>query len=1309
MKCSDCGHENQPGAGSCRQCGRPLAIICPRCGATLETQARFCGQCGTPVLSVDQPIAGATAVVGPSRVAPQPEPPPPSSAPAQGERKLVTILFTDIVGSTRLAGRLDPEEWKEVVGGAHRRVSQAVVRYGGTIAQLLGDGVLAFFGAPLTHEDDPLRAVRAALEIQDSIESYRHDLQGLVDNFQMRIGLHTGLVVVGLVGDQLHREYLALGDPVNLAARLQSAAQPGRVLLSQATAALVESFFDLDPVGPLTLKGKEAPVAAFQVTGFKPSPESPRGLPGVQTPLIGRDPELASLRSALSALRLGQGQLVALLGEAGIGKTRLMQEARALASVPSPDGDPTPPTRWIEGRALSYGESLSFWSITQLLLSDLGLSDGEPEVRISVALKRRIRSLFGDQRQDVEPYLLSLMGLPLQGEAADSLRQLDGEARKHQTILALASYLEKAALANPTIILLEDTHWLDPSSLEAIETLLPITDRAPLMIALLMRPERQHGSWRLKIKMQSDYAHRLTEISLHPLDPGQSNQLAAELLATRQPDDRLRSILLDRAGGNPFYLEELIRDLMERGLILRGPAALQLAEADLDSTIPATLQGVLSGRIDRLPEADRRVLQMASVIGQSFLFRILQAVCDDTRNLEPSLASLQRAEFLRQVGGLPEREYAFRHSLTQQAAYQSLLLEQRRTIHLKVGQALEFLFPERRQEFLGLLAHHFELAGAADRAVGYLLEAGDRARLGEELPEAAGYYRRALPFLMEAEDWQQAARTWLKLGLVHQADFDFEAAHEANEAAFALERRRITAREPGRDKPGGTQGKRGPVTLRISFISSGMPLQLDPAGASEPVMMNFQTQLFAGLTELDAETNVVPHVARSWEILEGGRRYVFHLRDDVYWTDGQPVTADDFEWAWKWILAPETHAFLSQLLDPVAGARDYRTGRNPDPRSVGVRSLDPGTLEVVLEAPIPHFLYLTADPLAHPMPRHVMERYGKAWTTPEHFVSNGAFCLTSFREGRARLARNPGYFVEFLGNLEAIEWSSGLDAESGVKALASDQMDILAAVQPTLVPTTFPPENMRTCPEFSTLALALRPTRPPLDNPQVRRALALALDQTEFADKFVGRGNPPATGGYIPRGMAGHSPNQSLPHDPNLARHLLAEAGYRDGRGFPSLLMSHWEGWWADSAAWIAAEWRRHLGIEITHHALPVKMDTMTCEPLEAGVVMRGWMADYPDPFSFLRQSNLIVGLMAAGWRDAEYEAMVERAAQTIDRPRRMATYRRADRWLVAEQALIVPLRYGTSGSDLVMPWVHGYKANAMRVARLKEVSIAPH
>jgi ABC-type oligopeptide transport system substrate-binding subunit/class 3 adenylate cyclase len=1310
MKCPDCKAENLPGAAYCKSCGRQLTVACTNCGAPLDPEARFCSQCGTPVSAVGQPAAAAPAAIELPRKPPEPpaQPSPPSIGPIQGERKLVTILFSDIVDSTRIAASLDPEEWKEVVSGAHRRVSQAVVHYGGTIAQLLGDGVLAFFGAPVTHEDDPLRAVRAALEIQRAIDGYRQDLQGLVDNFQMRIGLHTGQVVVGQVGDQAHREYLALGDPVNLAARLQSAAQPGRVLLSQATADLVGSFFDLDPVGPLSLKGKQAPVAAFQVAGLKPSPQSPRGLPGIQTPLIGRDAELSSLQAALSALRLGQGQAVALLGEAGIGKTRLMQEARALISSSLSDGDAPPPIRWLEGRALSYGESLSFWAINQLLLSDLGLSDGEPEVRISVALKRRIRSLFGDHAQEVEPYLLSLMGLPLEGEAAEAIRQLDGETRKHQTILALASYLEKAAQATPTVLLFEDAHWLDPSSLETVESLLPITDRAPLMVALLMRPERQHGSWRLKMKMEGEFPHRYTEIRLSPLDPDQSMRLAGELLATARSDDRLQRTLLDRAGGNPFYLEELIRDLMERGLIVRGPDALQLAEADLDSAIPTTLQGVLSGRIDRLPEEDRRLLQLASVIGQTFLLRLLEAICDDAKSLEPSLASLQRAEFLRQVGGLPEREYAFRHSLTQQAAYQSLLLEQRRTIHLKVGQALERLFPERRQEFLGLLAHHFELAGAADKAVACLLEAGDQARLSEELPEAASYYRRALPFLMEADDWRGASHTWLKLGLVHHADFDFKAAHVANETAFALAGRRAHNRLLRARPAEGALTAANQNTLRIALQLP--PVTLDPGVVDESVEVNIATQIFAGLTELDSENNILPHVARSWEVLDGGRRYLFHLRDDARWTDGKPVTAYDFEWAWKRNLSPTKEAYLAYLLDPIAGAQNFRKGLCPDPDSVGIRALDAATLEVKLEAPTAYFIYLTAHPITYPLPKWRISRLGKAWWKPETIISNGPFRLGSLNESEISLIRNRGYFTNFNGNIDRVEYRFFDDGDSRLRRYLEGRVDVAYCYQEDKIPDEIRSEYLSSALQLGLTMLLFLPTRRPLNDCRVRKALAHALDRGILL-KRIGSGRcAPAYGGIIPLGMAGHSPGIALPHNPDLARNLLADAGYPGGSGCPQVTMGYYQGVHGRKALEeILNQWRVTLGIDAALKEIPRIKGVDPDALQEYDIVLEGWFADFPDPHAFLLPAEYHDKLRRLGWDDPSYDEIARSASHITNRPQRMSLYRRADSILVAEQALVIPLEYGNVASELVKPWVRNFRTNSMSWTTLREVTIDPH
>ena len=407
MNCVKCGYENDDDAEFCENCGSAFSRVCAHCGNPLKPRAKFCKTCGTPAVSQYPSAEEKNRLALLQQTAPShlKEKIRISSAQVEGERKPVTILFTDIVGSTALAEKLDPEEWKEIVSGAHQRVSQVVYRYEGTIAQLLGDGVLAFFGAPITHEDDPIRAVHAALDIQQAIGDYAYTLKGYIDNFQLRVGLNTGTVVVGSVGSDLHMEYLAIGDTVNLAARLQSVAQPGRILISESTARLVGAAFELQSLGEINVKGKTKAVTIFDVVKVKAKPESGRGFKELRSPLVGRDSELAVLRTALEALFNGHGQIATILGEAGIGKSRLLEEAHQC----SDDGHPT--GLWIEGRAISYGQTLSFWTITHLIYNDLGLSDGDPEVRVWSALKRRVNTLFGEESSKVLPYLGHLLGV----------------------------------------------------------------------------------------------------------------------------------------------------------------------------------------------------------------------------------------------------------------------------------------------------------------------------------------------------------------------------------------------------------------------------------------------------------------------------------------------------------------------------------------------------------------------------------------------------------------------------------------------------------------------------------------------------------------------------------------------------------------------------------------------------------------------------------------------------------------------------------------------------------------------------------
>ena len=786
MKCHHCSYENPSDARFCQNCGQPLERACPNCGTFNKANARFCKQCGAPLAGSSDRLDALRqfapqALQDKIRLA---------SANIEGERKPVTILFTDIVGSTSYAEKLDPEEWKEIVSGAHQRVSEAVYRYEGTIAQLLGDGVLAFFGAPITHEDDPLRAVRAALDIQRSVAEYSRQLEGYIDHFQMRIGINTGTVIVGTLGSDMHMEYTAIGDAVNLAARLQTAAQPGHVLISEVTGRMVKAAFDLNALGEIHVKGKTAPVRVFEVVEPKGTPSSGRGIEGLSSPLVGRDQELEMLRSALDRLVAGHGQIVAILGEAGIGKSRLVEEVRG-----EPSGTKL---RWLEGRALSYGLTLSFWSINQLIKNDLGLSDVDPEAKITVTLRRRANVLFGDRAVEVLPYLAHLLGVHLDDASAQRIRQLDGETLKRQTLWAITEYFHRLAQERPTVLIFEDLNWADPSTLDALEKLLALSDRAPLLLLLLARIEREHGSWQIKVKVETDYAHRYTEIILKPLSSADSNDLVNNLLQVAHLPEGTRRLILERSEGNPFYLEEIIRSLIEQGALVHEGQTWRATAEIANVEIPATLQGVLLARIDRLQEDVRRTLQIASVIGKSFLFRLLEAIAAAERQLDEHLSLLQRADLVREKTRRPELEYIFKHSLTQEAAYNSLLIERRKEFHQKVGEALEHLFADRVTEFYGLLAHHFDAAGIAEKAIDYLIKAGDKSRLEDAYEEAIKFYRRAIELLQQSGDRERESKTWLKLGLIYQINFQFEQAYQANETAFALERQIRTRRSPTR-------------------------------------------------------------------------------------------------------------------------------------------------------------------------------------------------------------------------------------------------------------------------------------------------------------------------------------------------------------------------------------------------------------------------------------------------------------------------------------------------------------------------------
>jgi ABC-type oligopeptide transport system substrate-binding subunit/class 3 adenylate cyclase len=1305
ISCNNCAFENPEDAKFCQNCGNPLMLPCPACNTLNSAGVKFCKNCGhalTETTTTDQePRLKALKDAAPKILQ---EKLRAAKSEIDGERKPVTILFADIVGSTAMAEQLDPEEWKEIVNGTHQRLSEAIYRYEGTIAQLLGDGLLAFFGAPVTHEDDPIRAVLAAIAIQDAIQNYEEELTGLLDQFKIRIGINSGTVVIGDIGSDLHVEYLAIGDAVNIAARLQSAAEPGKVLLSDSSSRLVKSAFDLHELGEIDLKGREGTLSAFEVIQPKPVLESQRGIEGLHSPLIGRQHEMNQLNQAFSELCEGRGQIIALMGEAGIGKSRLLEETRIIFDAKRcTEVQSEKPTviRWLEGRALSYGSGLPFWPITQVLLSDLGLSDGDPKIRIRTSLNRRVEDLFGNESNKVLPFLVHLLGVRQSDEDQAQVDRLDSETLKHQIVISLEKYLEKVSLIEPTALIIEDLHWADPSTIDTLDHLLRLTDRIPLMILLVMRVDREHGSHQLKMKSESEYAYRFSEIELKRLSSNDSDELINQLLEVAEFPQKIRDLILSRSDGNPFYLEEIIRNLIDEGVIIRQEDTWQAISDVSEVSIPETLHGVLLARIDRLEEEVRSTLQVASVIGKSFLYRLLEAISEAEMKLETHLTALQRADLVREKSRWPELEYMFKHSLTQEAAYESLLVERRKRFHLQVGEAIESLFPDRQEEFLGLLAHHFECAGEGVKALDYLLRAGDKARLEDSLKEAADYYQRALEMMNHQAQPSLAAHTWLKLGLIHQMNFHFEAAREASEAAFSLG-------SVSQDPLPVQQDVNGQViehSRKLRFCTIIRPVSIDPGKAFWTHEAIIIRNVFAGLAELDSDTNVVPHVAKSWEVRDGGKRYVFHLRDDVRWTNGSFVTADDFEFAWKRNLAPATASSPARLLDDVLGARDYRTGKNPDSDSVGIRTLDKFTLEVLLERPVAYFIYLATQGVTFPLPRNTIEQFGDDWWLPENIVTNGAYRLTRFNESGIELDRNYNYFDIQPDNVDGMNWWFVRDEQAALSEYVNGNTDLHWDITSGRISSDISPDEIHYPPhDLGVRALVFNPSRPPLDDIRVRRAIVHALDRKKLHDAVDISIGDTSIGGLIPLGLAGHTPGLGLPHNLDLARQYLTEAGYPSGKGFPDMKFSI-----TSSDPKLAAEYQRQLrdGLGITVHTKHfTPRDSAEIHPGDLNTL--GWAADYPDPDNFLHKSSMITNLRAFGWTNHEYESLIEAAAILQDRSKRLNMYRQADKILVRDEVLVYPVGYAGDRvyADLIKPWVKNFKRNALGYARIKDIRI---
>jgi class 3 adenylate cyclase/tetratricopeptide (TPR) repeat protein/ribosomal protein L40E len=722
MPCSRCQHENPQHAKFCLECGGRLALTCAKCGAELPGSAKFCLECGTPV--GPQPQARSPQSYTPKHLA---EKILTSKAALEGERKQVTVLFADLKGSMELLADRDPEEARKILDPVLERMMEAVHRYEGTVNQVMGDGIMALFGAPLAHEDHALRACYAALRMQESVAQYAEEVfrsHGVP--LQIRVGLNSGEVVVRAIGSDLHMDYTAVGQTTHLAARMEQMATPGSILLAPATLQLAEGYVQVAARGPVAVKGLPDPVEIYALTGASAlrtrlHAAAARGL----TRFVGRDAEIEQIRRALALAHEGHGQLVAIVGEPGVGKSRLVYEFT--------HSHRTQDWLILEAGSVSYGKATSYLPVIDLLKAYFKVHDRETHREVREKVTGKLLTL-DESLKPALPALLALLDVPVEDA---QWQALDPAQRRQRTLDAVKHLLLRESQAQPVLVVFEDLHWIDAETQALLDGLVESLPTARLLLLVNYRPEYQHG-WGRKTYY--------SQMRLDALPPESADELLSALLGDDPALEPLKRLLVRR--GNPLFIEESIRTLAETGALAGERGAYRLTRPIQAIEVPATVQVILAARIDRLSADDKQLLQTASVIGKDVPLVLLHAVAEAAEDaVHRGLTHLQAAEFLYETRLFPDHEYTFKHALTHEVTYSTLLQERRKTLHARIVGAIERSYPDRLTEHVERLAHHAVRGELWEQAAASLHQAGAKALVRSANREAVACFEQALAAL----------------------------------------------------------------------------------------------------------------------------------------------------------------------------------------------------------------------------------------------------------------------------------------------------------------------------------------------------------------------------------------------------------------------------------------------------------------------------------------------------------------------------------------------------------------------------------
>jgi class 3 adenylate cyclase/tetratricopeptide (TPR) repeat protein len=745
MLCPRCDTENREGRRFCSKCAAPLAVVCPSCGFTNDPGDEFCGGCAQSLRAAAMPRKFQPPdTYTPKHLAQKIL---SSKAALEGERKQVTVLFADLKGSMELLADRDPEEARNLLDPVLERMMEAVHRFEGTVNQVMGDGIMALFGAPLAHEDHAVRACYAALRMQDTVKRYSEEVRrshGI--EVQIRVGLNSGEVVVRSIGSDLHMDYTAVGQTTHLAARMEQLATPGSIRLTADILRLVEGFVEVRPLGPVPIKGLAAPVEVYEAIGAgaarsRLQAAAARGL----TRFVGRDAEVEQLRKALEQAAAARGQLVAAVGEPGVGKSRLFHEFT--------HSHRTQDWLILQSGSVSYGKATSYLPVIDLLKAYFKVGDRETHREIREKVTGKLLTL-DRALEPTLPALLALLDVPVEDA---QWQAIDPPRRRRLTLDAVKHLLIRESQVQSLLVIFEDLHWIDSETEAFLESLVESLPTARLLLLVNYRPEYQHG-WGSKTYY--------TQLRLDTLPPESASELLMALLGTDVTVEPLKPLLIARTGGNPLFLEESVRTLVETHALTGTRGAHRLVHRLDTIDVPATVQAILASRIDRLASEDKQLLQTASVIGKDVPFTLLLALAELVEeDLRHGLARLQAAEFLYETRLFPDLEYTFKHALTHEVAYGGVLHERRRALHARIVGAIETLHSDRLAEHAERLAHHAFRGGEWDRTIRYGREAAMKALGRSANHEATAYVQQALDALVHLPESQRTRELAVDLRL----------------------------------------------------------------------------------------------------------------------------------------------------------------------------------------------------------------------------------------------------------------------------------------------------------------------------------------------------------------------------------------------------------------------------------------------------------------------------------------------------------------------------------------------------------------